>query len=88
MRYLKRVINSVLIYVAVYLPFIAVLQALTGLDYSAAYSIGGIVSIAELAIGCVIEVVKNRKLVKESDVNADRSDADRTDAPEIQGRGE
>lgn len=88
MRYLKRVINSVLVYVAVYLPFIAVLQALTGYDYSAAYSIGGIVSIAELAIGCVIEVVKNRKLVKESDVNADRSDADRTDAAEIQGRGE
>lgn len=88
MRYLKRVINSVLIYVAVYLPFIAILQALTGLDYSAAYSIGGIVSIAELAIGCVIEVVKSRNSPKEGDLNANRPDADRTDAPEIQGRGE
>ena len=43
MRFLKRLILAVLIYMAVYLPFIAVLQALTGTDLTAAFSVFGIV---------------------------------------------
>ena len=39
MRYLKRLILAVLIYLALYLPFIAVLQALTGTDLTADFRI-------------------------------------------------
>ena len=41
MRFLKRTLISVLVYAAVYLPFIAILQAVTGYDFTAAYTIGG-----------------------------------------------
>ena len=42
MRFLKRLIIAVLVYIAVYLPFVAILQAVCGGDYTAAYSVGGI----------------------------------------------
>lgn len=67
MRFLKRLIISVLAYIAVYLPFIAVLQAVSGSDFTAAYSVGGIVGVVELALGCVIKITENRKIQKQSD---------------------
>lgn len=67
MRFLKRLIISVLAYIAVYLPFIAVLQAVSGSDFTAAYSVGGIVGVVELALGCVIKITENRKIKKQSD---------------------
>lgn len=67
MRFLKRLIISVLVYIAVYLPFIAVLQAVSGSDFTAAYSVGGIVSVVELALGCVIKITENRKIKNKSD---------------------
>ena len=66
MRFLKRLIISVLVYVAVYLPFIAVLQAISGGDYTAAYSIGGLVGIIELALSCLIKILENRKIKNKS----------------------
>ena len=65
MRYLKRLILAVLIYMAVYLPFIAILQALTGTDLTAAFSVGGIVGAVELALGSVIKITENREVKKD-----------------------
>jgi hypothetical protein len=64
MRYLKRLILAVLIYLAIYLPFIAVLQALTGTDLTAAFSVGGIVGAVELALGSVIKITENKEISK------------------------
>ena len=58
MRFLKRLIIAVLVYIAVYLPFIAILQAVSGGDFTAAYSVGGIVGAVELALGSVIKVIR------------------------------
>ena len=49
---------------AVYLPFIAVLQALTGTDLTAAFSVGGIVGAVELALGSIIKITGNRAVKK------------------------
>jgi hypothetical protein len=64
MRYLKRLILAVLIYLAIYLPFIAVLQALTGTDLTAAFSVGGIVGAVELALGSIIKITENKEISK------------------------
>ncbi len=55
MRFMKRLIIAVLIYIGVYLPFIAVLQAVSGGDFTAAYSVGGIVTAVELALNAIIK---------------------------------
>lgn len=64
MRFLKRLIISVLVYIAVYLPFVAVLQAVSGGDFTAAYSVGGIVGTVELALGSIIKITENREVTK------------------------
>ena len=64
MRYLKGLIMAVLIYIALYLPFVVVMQTLTGFDYTAAYTIGGAISALELALGGVIKVVEERETAK------------------------
>ena len=76
MRFLKRLIISVLIYIGVYLPFIAVLQAVSGGDYTAAYSVGGIVSAVELALGSIIKITEN-KLIKKDGESYDGHNVDR-----------
>ena len=76
MRFLKRLIISVLVYIGVYLPFIAVLQAVSGGDYTAAYSVGGIVSAVELALGSVIKITEN-KSIKKGGESYDGCDVDR-----------
>ena len=64
MRFLKRLIIAVLVYIAVYLPFVAVLQAISGGDFTAAYSVGGIVGAVELALGSIIKITENREVKK------------------------
>ena len=101
MRYLKLLILAVLIYMAVYLPFIAVLQALTGTDLTAAFSVGGIVGAVELALGSVIKITENMEVKKDgyngntgtgsqADIRGDNdfsaAEAERSDLRE--GRGE
>ena len=58
LRFLKRLLISVLVYAAIYLPFIAMLQALTGYDYTPAYQIGGVIVIVELIVAAFIEIAK------------------------------
>lgn len=78
MRFLKRLILAVLIYLAVYLPFIAVLQALTGTDLTAAFSVGGIVGAVELALGSIIKITENRE-VKKDGYNGNTGTGSQTD---------
>lgn len=73
MRYLKKLLSAVLIYIAVFLPFIAILQALTGYDYSPAYAAVTGVGVVELIVGCIIKVTEAReesKLRKEDERDA------------------
>ena len=71
MRFLKRLIIAVLIYIAVYLPFVAILQAVCGGDYTAAYSVGGIVGAIELALGSIIKITENREVKKNGYIESD-----------------
>ena len=64
MRFLKRLIIAVLVYIAVYLPFVAILQAVSDGDFTAAYSVGGIVGAIELALGSIIKITENREVKK------------------------
>lgn len=61
MRYLKKLLSAVLIYIAVFLPFIAILQAVTGYDYSPAYAAVTGVGAVELIVGCIIKVTEARE---------------------------
>jgi hypothetical protein len=54
-RFLKRVLICVLIYAAVYLPFIAILQAVSLADYTAAYTVGGITASVEMILCALIK---------------------------------
>ena len=71
MRFLKRLIIAVLVYIAVYLPFVAILQAVSGRDYTAAYSAGGIVGAVELALGSIIKITENREVKKNGYIEGD-----------------
>lgn len=55
MRFLKRVLVAVLVYTAVYLPFVAILQALSGGDFTAAYAVGGASASVELILCSLIK---------------------------------
>ena len=61
MRFLKRILVSVLIYEAVYLPFISVIQAISGGDFTAAYTVGGAAASVELILCALIKREENKK---------------------------
>ena len=65
MRFLKRTLISVLVYAAVYLPFIAILQAITGYDFTAAYTIGGVSASVEMIL-CALIKREEQKVDKKS----------------------
>ena len=67
MRFLKRILISVLIYEAIFLPFVAVLQAVTGGDYTAAYTVGGAAASVELILCSLIKREENKKAKKENE---------------------
>ena len=78
MRFLKRVLVSALIYAAAYFPFIAMLQALTGYDFTAAYQVGGIVMVIELTLSAIIKITElreERRLNKKSASAEERGNA-------------
>ena len=65
MRYLKRLILAVLIYMAVYLPFVVIMQSRSdGGDYTAAYTVGGVFGAVELALGSIIKINEERETAK------------------------
>ena len=67
MRFLKRILISVLIYEAIFLPFVAVLQAVTDSDYTAAYTVGGAAASVELILCSLIKREENKKAKKENE---------------------
>ena len=91
MRFLKRLIIAVLVYIAVYLPFIAILQAVSGGDFTAAYSVGGIVGAVELALGSVIKITESKKIKKKENTEDTTYEQDQLETeafePEILGGG-
>ncbi len=61
MRFLKRILLSVLIYEAVFLPFVVVMQTVSGGDYTAAYTVGGAAASVELILCALIKREENKK---------------------------
>ena len=78
MRFLKRVLICVLVYAAIYLPFIAILQAVSLADYTAADTVGGIKASVEMILCALIkreETKYNKNINKKDDEHA-RYDTD------------
>lgn len=60
MRWLKKLLTTLLIYIAIYLPFVVIMQALTGYDYSGAYAAVTGVGAVELIISGLIKREETR----------------------------
>lgn len=67
MRWLKKLLTTVLVYIAVYLPFVVLMQALTGYDYTGAYAAVTGVGAVELLVGGAIKVAEAREKRKRDD---------------------
>lgn len=68
MRYMKTVVASVLIYLALFLLVLVVAQVFTGYDFTAAYAAVSLSGIAELALTSIIkrsEKIHDRKYGKD-----------------------
>ena len=61
MGWLKKLLTTVLVYIAVYLPFVVMMQALTGYDYTGAYAAVTGVGAVELLVGGIIKVAEARE---------------------------
>lgn len=68
----------VLVYAAIYLPFIAILQAVSLADYTAAYTVGGITASVEMILCALIkrEETKHDKNINKKDDEHDRYNSD------------
>ena len=64
MRWLKKLLTVVLVYIAVYLPFVVLMQALTGYDYTGAYAAVTGVGAVELIVGGLIKVAEAKEMKK------------------------
>ncbi len=58
MRWLKSCLKYIFIYIACYLPFVVIVQAITGYDYSGAYSAVSIAGAVELLVSGVIKIAE------------------------------
>ena len=61
MRWLKKLLTVVLVYIAVYLPYVVLMQALTGYDYTGAYAAVTGVGAVELIVGGMIKIAETRE---------------------------
>jgi hypothetical protein len=61
MRWLKKLLTIVLVYIAVYLPYVVLMQALTGYDYTGAYAAVTGVGAVELIVGGMIKIAEARE---------------------------
>ena len=60
MRFLKRILLSVLIYEAAFLPFVVIMQTISGGDFTAAYTVGGAAASVELILCALIKREENK----------------------------
>jgi multidrug transporter EmrE-like cation transporter len=61
MRWLKKLLTAVLVYIAVYLPFVVLMQSLTGYDFTGAYAAVTGVGAVELIVGGIIKVAEAKR---------------------------
>jgi multidrug transporter EmrE-like cation transporter len=61
MRWLKKLLTVVLVYIAVYLPFVVLMQTLTGYDFTGAYAAVTGVGAVELIVGGIIKVAETKR---------------------------
>ncbi|MBE6710321.1 MAG: hypothetical protein E7579_04280 [Ruminococcaceae bacterium] len=64
MRWLKKLLTVVLVYIAVYLPYVVLMQALTGYDYTGAYAAVTGVGAVELIVGGMIKIAEAKEMKK------------------------
>lgn len=80
MRWLKKLLTVVLVYIAVYLPFVVLMQSLTGYDYTGAYAAVTGVGAVELLVGGAIKVAEareeHRREVKEREHESSKLEAE------------
>lgn len=69
MRWLKKLLMILLIYIAVYLPFVVVMQAVTGYDYTGAYAAVTGVGAVELIVGGLIKRAETKMETKTKEQN-------------------
>lgn len=67
MRWLKKLLTSLLIYIGLYLPFVVIMQAATGYDFTGAY-------MAVTGVGAVELIVSG--LIKKEETKHERSHRD------------
>lgn len=69
MRFLKRILISVLVYEAVFLPFVVLMQTISGGDYTAAYTVGGAAASVELILCALIKKQENKSEKEKNNEN-------------------
>ena len=80
MRWLKKLLTIVLVYIAVYLPYVVLMQALTGYDYTGAYAAVTGVGAVELIVGGFIKVAEAKEMKK---IGKDTKNKDSEDEYEV-----
>ena len=68
MRWLKKLLTVLLIYIAAYLPFVVVMQAVTGHDYTGAYAAVTGVGAVELIISGLIKRAETKEEQRSSEM--------------------
>lgn len=73
MRWLKRLLTALLVYIGIYLPFVVIMQSVTGYDYSGAYAAVAGVGAVELIVSGLIKREETKLEMKErKDKNYDK----------------
>lgn len=74
MRWLKKLLTILLIYIAAYLPFVVVMQAVTGYDYTGAYAAVTGVGAVELIISGIIKWVETKEEQRYSEMKEENQE--------------
>lgn len=78
MRWLKKLLTILLIYIAVYLPFVVVMQAVTGYDYTGAYAAVTGVGAVELIISGLIKRAETKEEQRYSEMKTKEQNQEET----------
>ena len=78
-RWLKRLLIGLLLYIGAYLIFIAVLQALTGYDFTAAYAAVTGVGSVELIVSSLIKQTETKKEKASKDAESEIDNGEGTE---------
>jgi multidrug transporter EmrE-like cation transporter len=65
MRWLKRLLTVLLIYIGIYLPFVVIMQSVTGYDFTGAYAAVAGVGAVELIVSSLIKREETKLEMKE-----------------------